>query len=222
MPQEQDAGVVFEFRTSGVPRRPVYFACKRIFDVAASAAALVLLLPFLPLIALAIKLDSAGPVFFTQDRLGRDGRLFTIYKFRSMTHHAREVCNADGSRFVARNDPRLTRTGRLLRDFSLDELPQLVNILKGDMSIVGPRPDTPGAPGLDGEIFRRKRRVRPGLTSLASIHGRNSIPWRERVDWDLRYVERASLRLDLYIVWRTAALIARREGIYTPDPGFKG
>jgi lipopolysaccharide/colanic/teichoic acid biosynthesis glycosyltransferase len=196
------------------PRR-FYFFCKRIFDVTASGAAMVAFAPLLPVIAILIRLDSRGPVFFTQTRLGRDGAPFTIYKFRTMADHAEEIRNADGSKFVGENDPRLTRVGRFLRDTSLDELPQLWNILIGDMSVVGPRPDTPGGVGLDDEIFRRKRSVKPGLASLASLHGRNSIPWRERAVWELYYVERASFSLDLEILRKTVVLVLRRDGIYT-------
>ncbi len=198
-------------------RSRLYLVIKRAFDVTASAAAIVVLLPFLPLVALLIKLDSKGPVFFKQKRLGQYGRLFTIYKLRTMAHNAPEVRNPDGSRFVGTNDPRLTRLGRILRDYSIDELPQLWNVLKGDMSVVGPRPDQPGAPGLDDEPLRTKRLVKPGLTSLGSIQGRNSIPWRERVGWEVQYVEKASLGLDLYILMKTVSIVLRRQGIYSSE-----
>lgn len=219
--EQRGAEAAVEVRYSeDVASRPFYFFFKRIFDVAASAVAMVILFPLLPVIALLIKLDSKGPVFFTQPRLGRNGTLFNIYKFRSMAHQAAEIRNADGSRFVAENDPRLTRVGRFLRDYSIDELPQLLNILKGEMSVVGPRPDTPEAPGLDAEIYRKKRLVRPGLTSLAAIHGRNSIPWKDRIEWEIRYVEGASFALDLTIICKTIFLVFRREGIYTSNQHF--
>ncbi len=209
------AGSALDSALTRPAQRQSYLFFKRAFDIVSSAAALLILLPFLPVIALLIRLDSKGPVFFTQPRLGKDGKLFTIYKFRTMAHNAPEIRNPDGSKFVGADDPRLTRVGRFLRDYSIDELPQLVNILKGDMSVVGPRPDTPGAPGLDGEIFQIKRSMRPGLASLASIHGRNAIPWRERVRWEVRYVERASFALDLLILLKTVGLVIKREGIYS-------
>lgn len=215
---EQGAGTAVGLYAFQHPAgRRVYFLCKRAFDVAASASAVILLLPVFAVVALLGKLDSRGPVFFTQPRLGKDGKLFTIYKFRTMAHNAAEVRNPDGSKFVGRNDPRLTRLGHFLRDYSIDELPQLLNILKGEMSVVGPRPDTPGAPGLDDRIFQIKRSMRPGLTSLASVNGRNSIPWRERVAWEQRYVEHASFALDLWILWKTVGLVIKRDGIYSSN-----
>jgi undecaprenyl phosphate N,N'-diacetylbacillosamine 1-phosphate transferase len=216
--QEHAVGAAVETRASRQSAAgKSYLWLKRAFDVAVSAAGIAILFPFLPLIALAIKLDSKGSVFFSQTRLGKDGKLFTIYKFRTMEHHAAEIRNPDGSKFVGRNDPRLTRVGRFLRDASIDELPQLWNILKGQMSVVGPRPDTPGATGLDGEDYRRKRSMKPGLTSLASIHGRNAIPWKERIGWELEYIDRASPALDFLILCKTAVLVFRREGIYSPN-----
>jgi lipopolysaccharide/colanic/teichoic acid biosynthesis glycosyltransferase len=204
-------------RTYHSLRNRSYLLLKRAFDVILAALGIAVLLPFLPLVAVLIKLDSRGPVFFTQERLGQNGELFTLYKLRTMVENAGGIKNPDGSCFVAKNDARLTRVGRFLRDYSLDELPQLLNILKGDMSVVGPRPDTPGAPGLDGELFQKKRLVKPGLTSLASIHGRNAIPWGERVAWELKYVDNVSWKLDLYILFKTVFLVIRREGIYSPD-----
>src|SRR5579872_7386701 len=176
-----------------------YLAVKRAMDVLGSAMGIAVALPLFPLVAILIKLDSRGPVFFRQERIGRNGTAFEIFKFRTMAHNVPEILNPDGSRFVAKNDARVTRVGRLLRDTSLDELPQLINILRGDMSLVGPRPDQPGGQLLDEGSLRKKQSVKPGLTSLASVNGRNRIPWRERVDWELRYVDNASLKLDLQI-----------------------
>lgn len=193
-----------------------YGAAKRALDLFIAGSCLILFAPVLAMVAVAIKLDSKGPVFFKQCRLGRFGKLFTIYKLRTMVQDAPEIQNADGSRFVARHDARLTRIGRILRDFSIDELPQLWNVLKGDMSIVGPRPDQPG-PNLDTQVFRKKRQMKPGITSLASVQGRNRIPWPERVAMDVQYVEHASFVLDLRILLRTIAVVLRREGIYYAD-----
>ena len=192
-----------------------YAPLKRALDVVAVAVGGVILSPLFPVIAALVKLDSPGPALFKQQRLGKNGVLFNIYKFRTMVNHAPELRNPDGSKFVSENDPRLTRVGRVLRDFSLDELPQLVNILKGEMSVVGPRPDTPGAPDMDEAVFLKKRMVRPGLTSLASVRGRNGISWRQRVELEAEYVDRASFGLDLYILLKTIPLVLRREGIYS-------
>lgn len=196
-----------------VRHSPVYLTIKRALDILTSSAGLLFLAPLLPFLALLIKIDSEGPVFFKQQRLGKGGALFTIYKLRTMTDRAPEIRNPDGSKFVGENDPRLTRVGRVLRDYSIDELPQLFNILRGDMSVIGPRPDQPG-PNLSGEIFQKKRLMKPGLTSLATVGGRNSIPWPRRVALDAEYVERASLALDFQILLRTVSIVLRREGIY--------
>ncbi len=194
-----------------------YLAAKRAIDVLGSLLGIGLSLPFFPVLAFLIKLDSRGPIFFRQQRIGRGGRLFQIYKFRTMAHGVPEILNPDGSRHVAKDDMRVTRVGKFLRSTSVDELPQLINILRGDMSLVGPRPDQPGGQGLDASVLRKKHSVRPGLTSLASIKGRNAIPWRERVEWELRYVENAALRLDFQILLRTVLVVLRRDGVYCPD-----
>lgn len=199
-------------------RRLCYQTLKRGFDIAAAAFGGIVALPLCLIIAILVRADSPGPVLFTQERLGKDGILFRIFKFRTMVHNAPELRNADGSKFVAHNDSRLTRVGRILRDYSLDELPQLINILKGEMSVVGPRPDTPGAPGMDADIFLKKRAVRPGLTSLASIRGRNGISWRQRVAFEAEYVDHASFGLDCYILLKTIPLVMHREGIYSHKP----
>lgn len=199
----------------GIHQKTSYKAAKRIFDIVASALATIVLLPLFPLIAIIIRITSVGPVLFRQTRLGKDGVPFMIYKFRTMKHNAPVLRNTDGSRFVGEDDPRLTGAGRFLRDYSLDELPQLFNILKGDMSVVGPRPDTPDAPGMNANMFMKKRMVRPGLTSLASIHGRNGISWKHRVALEAEYVEKASLALDAYILFKTIPLVLRRQGIYS-------
>jgi lipopolysaccharide/colanic/teichoic acid biosynthesis glycosyltransferase len=202
-----------------ISKQPTYYrVAKRTFDLVSAGIGAVILSPLIPIIAGLIKIDSPGPVLFIQQRLGKDGELFRIYKFRTMKHRAPEYRNPDGSKRVEENDERLTRVGKILRDFSLDELPQLINILRGEMSLVGPRPDTPGAPGMDAEVFLKKRMVKPGLTSLASIRGRNGISWRQRVELESQYVDRASLTFDLYILLKTIPLVLRREGIYSHKP----
>ena len=197
--------------------RSASLAVKRILDVLFALALLVVLSPLLLLVALAVRLTSPGPVLFRHQRLGRDGVPFACLKFRSMVRGAGALTrrDADGATVIGADDPRVTPVGRVLRQWSLDELPQLWNVLRGEMSVVGPRPDEVLALELYTARQRRKLEMRPGLTGLATVNGRNSIPWPERLEWDVRYVESFSLKLDLIILWRTARVVLRREGIYT-------
>lgn len=189
---------------------------KRVVDVVFSSLALVTAFPLFVLIALAIKIDSGGPVLFRQTRVGKDGRLFTCYKFRTMHVGAPDIRNPDGSTFNAEDDPRLTRVGRFLRKSTLDELPQFFNVLKGDMSIVGPRPDLPDQVRFYSERHKKRLLVKPGMTGWAWIHGRNSIPWELRRDLDVEYVENYSLWLDFYILLRTLPMVLLAKGVYVP------
>lgn len=156
---------------------PVQGALKRLMDITLSLLALALSSPLSLLIALLIKLDSRGPALFRQTRVGEDGKPFTCYKFRTMYIDASDIRSPDGSTFNAEGDPRLTRVGRFLRKTTLDEPPQLINVLKGDMSLVGPRPDLPDQLALYSERDKKRLQVKPGMTGWAWIHGRNSIPW---------------------------------------------
>jgi lipopolysaccharide/colanic/teichoic acid biosynthesis glycosyltransferase len=185
-----------------------------------AALLLVLLAPVMAGVALAVKVSSPGPVLFRQPRLGRDGRPFTFLKFRTMVSDAdarlAEVADrnqADGLLFKIFEDPRVTPVGRFLRRTSLDELPQLWNVLRGDMSLVGPRPLPIGLDELAGEA-RRRLRVKPGLTGLWQVNGRSDLSWSEMVRLDLRYVDRWSLGLDLAILVRTPAAVLARRGAY--------
>jgi lipopolysaccharide/colanic/teichoic acid biosynthesis glycosyltransferase len=185
---------------------------KRTMDLAAGVAGLAALALPLGIIAAAIKLDSRGPVFFRQDRMGQDGKAFRIWKFRSMTDKSEHT----GMGYATgRADPRITRVGRVLRPFSLDELPQIFNILKGEMSLVGPRPTLKYQVDQYTPHQRRRLAAKPGMTSLASVRGRNDLPWAERIELDVWYVEHWSLWLDLKILARTpwVALVSR-EGVY--------
>jgi len=160
---------------------------KPLLDRAGAAAALVVLSPVLALLAVAVVVDSGRPVFFRQPRLGRDGRPFRMVKFRTMRPGAPAAFLPDGSTLVEASDPRVTRVGRILRETSLDELPQLLNVLRGEMSLVGPRPDLVEQRALyDGEDAH-KLRVRPGITGLSQVSGRNGLPWRDRLKIDARY-----------------------------------
>lgn len=190
-------------------------------DRLGAAVALIVLAPALLLLALAVRLDSPGPVLFRQERVGINGRSFTMLKFRSMVvdaHDQVETLRAanisDGLLFKLREDPRVTRVGRVLRSLSLDELPQLVNVLTGTMSLVGPRPPLPSEVAAYDSSVRRRLLVKPGLTGLWQVSGRSDLSWDEAVRLDLRYVENWSLALDLIILWRTGRAVLRRSGAY--------
>ena len=194
---------------------------KGVFDKVAAAFALLLLSPLLLAIGVAIRVEDGGPAFFRQVRVGRDGKPFRLYKFRTMVVAAEQqkallAANDQGAGllFKIRSDPRITRIGAKLRRWSLDELPQLINVLLGQMSLVGPRPALPEEAAKYGDYVRRRLAVRPGITGLWQIHGRSDLPWEEAVRLDLRYVENWSLALDLLILWKTWPAVARGHGAY--------
>ncbi|QZN86317.1 sugar transferase [Cellulomonas sp. C5510] len=192
---------------------------KRAFDTAFSAGALLALLPVLVVIAVAVKVTSPGPVLFRQTRVGKEGREFSMLKFRSMVVDAEErlaelraANQADGPLFKMDRDPRITRIGHFLRKHSLDELPQLFNVVKGDMALVGPRPPLPFEVAQYRESARRRLLVKPGLTGLWQISGRADLAWEEAVKLDLRYVENWSIAFDLMILWRTFYVVVSGHG----------
>ena len=194
---------------------------KGAFDRLTAGLALILLAPVFAVLALAIQLTDPGPVFFWQTRIGKDGRPFKVCKFRSMIadaelHRAQmETLNeASGVLFKIRRDPRVTKVGSLLRRWSLDELPQLFNVLTGDMSLVGPRPALPQETARYGHHMRRRLVVKPGITGLWQVSGRSDLPWEEAERLDLRYVENWSLALDLQILWKTTSAIIHGSGAY--------
>lgn len=194
---------------------------KSAFDRMAAAGALAFLLPLLAAIAFAVRLSDGGPALFRQTRVGKDGELFTLYKFRTMVVDAERrkaellaLNESDGVLFKMRVDPRVTRIGRMLRRFSLDELPQLLNVLIGDMSLVGPRPALPDEASSYGHQMRRRLAVKPGITGLWQVNGRSNLSWDEAVRLDVRYVENWSFVLDLQILWKTWSAITRGEGAY--------
>ncbi len=190
---------------------------KRATDIAVSVIGLALLAPVFLAIAVAIKLDSPGPVFFRQERVGKDGRIFRIFKFRTMVQNATEHPLGYHTNDA---DPRVTKVGRFLRAYSLDELPQFFNILAGDMSLVGPRPTLPYQVEKYNAFQRRRLLVPPGVTGLAQVNGRNQLTWPQRIERDVWYVDHWSYWLDLKILWQTVGVVLRREGVYndgTPD-----
>lgn len=190
------------------------FIIKRVIDL------IVLIITFLPLllagifIALLIKLDSSGSVFFRQKRLGMNGNVFEIYKFRTMVENAEKTGTGI---FTNDEDPRITKVGNLLRKTSLDELPQVINILKGEMSFVGPRPPVPYHPHKYedyNEIQRLRFTVKPGVTGMAQAYGRNTLSWDERIEYDVKYVKNISFLFDFKIVVKTILSVIRKENIY--------
>jgi len=186
----------------------------RALDVVLSATLLVLTAPVLALAALAIRLESRGPVFYRQLRVGRCGESFELWKLRTMVPGAESM---GAGLYVLEGDPRITRVGRLLRRFSLDELPNLFNVLKGQMALVGPRPTIQEQVDRYTERQRRRLDVKPGITGWAQVHGRASLPWPERIELDVWYVEHRSLMLDLRILLRTARLLTTGHGLYSED-----
>ncbi|MEV4842820.1 sugar transferase [Micromonospora matsumotoense] len=194
---------------------------KELVDRSAAAVALLLLLPLVALIALAVKLDSRGPVLFRQTRVGQGGQEFGVLKFRTMVVNADALLaelvarnETNGLMFKMRDDPRVTRIGRLLRKWSLDELPQLVNVLLGQMSLVGPRPPLPSEVArYDGDVARRLL-VKPGMTGLWQVSGRSDLSWEDGIRLDLYYVENWSLAADLTILWKTFGAVLRGRGAY--------
>ncbi len=214
---------------NGIPliavRRPTirgwYYQLKRAMDVVLSALTLLVAAPLMALIALAIHLDSPGPVLYRQTRVGRDGRTFTLHKFRSMKKGADEerekllrLNETTGPIFKIRRDPRLTRTGRILRRLSLDELPQLWNVLRGEMSLVGPRPPMPREVEEYEEWHRRRLDIAPGITGLWQVSGRSDLTFDEMVMLDLFYAENWSLGLDVSILLRTVPSVLLGTGAY--------
>ena len=186
-----------------------------------AAAALIVLFPLLAVLGVMIWLHDRGPALFTQTRVGKDGRVFRIYKFRTMVVDAEQrraqllaSNDTDGVLFKLRKDPRVTAVGAHLRRWSIDELPQLLNVFLGHMSLVGPRPALPDEAARYAEHVRRRLVVKPGLTGLWQVNGRSDLTWEESVRLDLRYVENWSFALDLQILWKTISVMMRRSGAY--------
>lgn len=191
---------------------------KRLTDIVLSLLLLVLLSPLFLLIAVAIKLDSEGSVFFIQERVGKDKKLFGIYKFRTMVENA---VNMGSGYLTEEKDPRITRVGNILRKTSLDELPQLINILKGEMSLIGPRPTLLYQVEQYDDYQLQRLKMKPGVTGWAQVNGRNSISWPERIILDVYYVNNYSLLFDFKIFLRTFKVIFEADKIYGDKDNFK-
>ncbi|ETA74629.1 sugar transferase [Ligilactobacillus equi] len=204
-----------------INRRYFYRCVKRLFDFCASLIALIPLSVIFLLIAILIKLDDRGPIMFTQTRVGRNGKLFKIYKFRSMRVNAEDLLEklkahnqVEGPMFKMKDDPRITRVGKFLRKTSLDELPQLLNVLKGDMSLVGPRPPLPAEVEQYSDYDKQRLYVTPGCTGLWQVTERNNTGFSGMVKLDLEYIQKASVWLDLKIILMTIKVIFVPNGAY--------
>jgi len=200
--------------------RKVNLLIKRFVDILGSFIGIIILSPLFILVAICIKVRSEGPIFFKQKRLGKDGKVFDIIKFRTMIVNAEKI--GDGLTVKSEDDPRITKVGKLLRKTSLDELPQLINVLKGDMSLVGPRPPATYSP-YDGyenypEWAKRRFDMRPGMTGLAQITVRNSVVWDKRIVIDNIYIDEFNILLDTKILLLTVARIIKPQNIYYSTP----
>jgi lipopolysaccharide/colanic/teichoic acid biosynthesis glycosyltransferase len=194
----------------------VSYAGKRALDVAIAGTSLFVSSPFLALAAIAIRLESRGHPIYRQRRVGRDGRAFEVYKLRTMVTGAERMGSGLA---VDEGDDRITRVGAFLRRTSLDELPNLINVLRGEMAIVGPRPTVQVQVDRYTERQRGRLAVRPGITGWAQVQGRASLPWPERIELDLWYIEHESLVLDLRVLWLTARMVLTGHGLYRGETG---
>ena len=215
-------GVLQSQQVRTADRAAIYLFCKRAMDICLSALGLLALAPFFILLALVIKLDSRGPVLFCQQRVGKDGREFSCWKFRSMvvdadqrkTELLEENEMEGGTTFKMKRDPRITRVGRFIRKASIDELPQLWNVFNGDMSLVGPRPPVPSEVAQYSEFEKGRLAVKPGITCIWQVSGRSDIPFDQQVLLDLEYIRTRDLWLDLVLLFKTLPAVLLARGAY--------
>ena len=187
---------------------------KRTIDIILASGALIILFPFFVIIAILIKIDSKGPVFFIQERVGKNGKPFNFIKFRTMVENAESMGLKESAH---ENDPRITKIGKFLREWTIDEAPQFINVLKGDMSLVGPRPLSAYNSGNTPEMkkmWQKRISVKPGLVSLVDMKGRNLVPWEKRFEYDLWYIDNQSFWLDLKILVLGFFSVISRKGVY--------
>lgn len=194
-----------------INRKKFQLILKRILDIFASGIALIVLLPIFAIIGIFIKLDSKGPAFFIQERAGKNGKIFRAYKLRTMIQGADKIKRTI---IFGEEDPYITKVGRFIRRTGFDELVQLVNVLKGDISLVGPRPTLPYQIEKYNNIQKRRLSVRPGITGWALINGRNSLTWDKRIELDLWYIKHWSIWLDIKILISTVYVVMKGEGLY--------
>lgn len=190
---------------------------KRLFDLSVAILALPVWLIILIIFGLIIYFQDKGPIFYNAPRLGKDGKVFKMYKFRSMKLNAPDIRNEDGSTYNGEDDERVTKIGKFLRKTSLDETPQLLNVIKGEMSFIGPRPDLPEHLRLYSGDEKRKLEIRPGITGYNQAHFRNSIPWKYRIQNDIYYIDNISFWFDIKIFFKTVKSVLKREAVYKTD-----
>ena len=204
-----------------IKSRFMYHSIKRIFDFMAAIYGVIILSPVMLVIAILIKVEDHGPVFYKQVRVGKNGKKFKMYKFRSMFVNAdkmlsklKEQNDVEGPMFKMKDDPRITKVGHFIRKHSLDELPQFLNVIKGDMSLVGPRPPLPSEVAEYSDYDKQRLYVTPGCTGLWQATERNEVGFSEMVQLDIQYIQRASFMFDLWIIWKTVEIIIKPNGSY--------
>ena len=204
-----------------IESRFMYHSIKRVFDFIAAICGVIILSPVMLVIAILIKAEDHGPVFYKQVRVGKNGKKFKMYKFRSMFVNAdkmlaklKEKNNVEGPMFKMKDDPRITKVGHFIRKHSLDELPQFLNVIKGDMSLVGPRPPLPSEVAEYSDYDKQRLYVTPGCTGLWQATERNEVGFSEMVQLDIQYIQRASFMFDLWIIWKTVEIIIKPNGSY--------
>lgn len=201
--------------------RFIYHSMKRLFDIVAATCGIVILSPLMIIIAVLIKGEDHGPIFYKQVRVGKNGKTFKMYKFRSMFINADKMLDklkdqndVDGPMFKMMDDPRVTKIGHFIRKHSLDELPQFLNVLKGDMSLVGPRPPLPSEVAEYSDYDKQRLLVIPGCTGLWQATERNKVGFNEMVQLDIQYIKRASFMFDLWIIWKTVKIVIKPNESY--------
>ena len=192
---------------------------KRVCDLIVGIVALPIVLLIIAVLAPFIHFEDKGPVFYNAPRVGKNGRDFKMYKLRSMKVNAPDLVMEDGSTYNGADDPRMTRVGAFMRKTSLDEMPQFLNVLKGDMSVVGPRPDLRRETELYQGDEHLKLTVKPGITGYAAVYGRNSLPWHDRLALDVDYVRNVSFPLDVKIFFKTFSAVFKQEGVFVEEGG---
>jgi undecaprenyl phosphate N,N'-diacetylbacillosamine 1-phosphate transferase len=195
---------------------------KRILDILVGLIAFIPVALVILACGIAIKIEDRGPIFYNAPRVGKDGRDFIMFKLRSMRVNAPDLVMEDGSTYNGADDPRMTKVGAFMRKTSIDEFPQFLNVLKGDMSVIGPRPDLRRETELYEGDEHLKLTVKPGITGYAAVMGRNSLPWHDRLKLDVYYVQHVSFALDMKIFFRTFATVFKQEGIYIEDDSEQG
>jgi len=195
---------------------------KRVIDLIMALVALPFLVVLLLIIGPIIYFQDKGPIFYNAPRLGKNGKTFLMYKLRSMKKNAPDVRNNDGSTFNAMDDPRLTKIGKFIRKTSIDEMPQILNIIKGDMSLIGPRPDLPEHRKQYVGNESRKLEVKPGITGLNQAYYRNTVPWKERIQYDIFYIDHLTLWLDIKIFFKTISTVLLRKTVFVSTQNSLG